>query len=532
MNNLELVIKYNKIIKIIFKVYYIVKYIAKEESVMIRPEIQEAIHAVKEADSSKFVSKLIKLTNMLMARRERSAQEVAFLVCGLNLRGSNHTVVFINTHQRESRARMLKKECLNNETDQIFEENDFTSDIHDKYKRRPRALENLCLAEFAQWWKVEIRKKSNELIEGDSNSSDEEQNYSRLSFMDSTLTHETCTYIIKRKKPAVIKTPFISHVSNPDAYYYSLILLYLLFRIENELLGNHTNSCQCYREIYNHLKPMINPEMLKRQEELRSAMDRLKLFDEIEGQETNNGNVEDEEAADENFEQDISVDIPTLPQLVDEDNMNTRIRSLNSGQRTAFNSIRNHIFNGGNEPLFYCLHGSGGTGKSYIARIVIDMINLQYNHNMVPSISKNVLVAAPTGVAAKNIKGVTCHSAFSLPIEKFKLGEYLKLKGKKLAMLRTKFTRTRWLIIDEISMISYQVLRQINLRCQEIKEVYDKHFGNLNVILMGDLLQIKPVQGTWIYKQPKDLKHEPHLWRLFEIHQLTENVRQNGNIGT
>ena len=81
-------------------------------------------------------------------------------------------------------------------------------------------------------------------------------------------------------------------------------------------------------------------------------------------------------------------------------------------------------------------------------------------------------------------------------------------------------------------MISYQVLRQINLRCQEIKEVYDKHFGNLNVILMGDLLQIKPVQGTWIYKQPKDLKHEPHLWRLFEIHQLTENVRQNGNIVT
>lgn len=78
-------------------------------------------------------------------------------------------------------------------------------------------------------------------------------------------------------------------------------------------------------------------------------------------------------------------------------------------------------------------------------------------------------------------------------------------------MLRTKFTRKRWLIIDEISMISYQVLKQINLRCQEIKEVYDKHFGNLNDKLMGDLLQIKPVQGTWIYKQPKDLKHEPYL---------------------
>lgn len=62
-----------------------------------------------------------------------------------------------------------------------------------------------------------------------------------------------------------------------------------------------------------------------------------------------------------------------------------------------------------------------------------------------------------------------------------------------------------------------------------IKEVYDKHFGNLNVILMRDLLQIKPVNGNWIYSQPKDLEHETHLWRLFTIHQLTENVRQNGN---
>lgn len=98
-----------------------------------------------------------------MNNLELNELELAFLVCGLNLRGSDHTVVFINTHQSESRARVHKKECLNNEADQIFEEHYFTSDLHDKYKRRPRALENLCLAEFSQWWKVEISKKSNEI---------------------------------------------------------------------------------------------------------------------------------------------------------------------------------------------------------------------------------------------------------------------------------------------------------------------------------------------------------------------------------
>ena len=44
-------------------------------------------------------------------------------------------------------------------------------------------------------------------------------------------------------------------------------------------------------------------------------------------------------------------------------------------------------------------------------------------------IKKHVLVAAPTGVAAKAINGRTLHNAFSLPIEKFGLGRYQSLKG-------------------------------------------------------------------------------------------------------
>lgn len=105
----------------------------------------------------------------------------------------------------------------------------------------------------------------------------------------------------------------------------------------------------------------------------------------------------------------------------------------------------------------------------------------------------------------------------------------IKLKGKKLELLRKRFAQTRWLVIDEISMISYEVLRAICLRCQEIKQVYEKPFGGLNVILMGDLMQLKPVKGHWIFKQPIEFRHETNLWRLFLTHQLTQNIRQNGN---
>lgn len=47
------------------------------------------------------------------------------------------------------------------------------------------------------------------------------------------------------------------------------------------------------------------------------------------------------------------------------------------------------------------------------------------------------MVCAPTGVAAKNIGGTTCHNAFKLPIEKFSVGSYEPLKGiTKLIQLK------------------------------------------------------------------------------------------------
>ena len=54
-------------------------------------------------------------------------------------------------------------------------------------------------------------------------------------------------------------------------------------------------------------------------------------------------------------------------------------------------------------------------------------------------------------------------------------------------------------IIDEISMISYEQFREINLRLQQLKEI-DQFFGGVNIILMGDLMQLQPVNGHWIFE--------------------------------
>ena len=53
------------------------------------------------------------------------------------------------------------------------------------------------------------------------------------------------------------------------------------------------------------------------------------------------------------------------------------------------------------------LTGAPGTGKSFIIRQFIEESESE---------GKQVLVCAPTGIAALNLNGVTMHQAFSIPI--------------------------------------------------------------------------------------------------------------------
>lgn len=160
--------------------------------------------------------------------------------------------------------------------------------------------------------------------------------------------------------------------------------------------------------------------MLLRQNELQKALDRLHLLD-IENQaESRDCDNYDDELEEHEWEQ-----IPVVE--VDEIDLRRRIEIMNKEQRAAFEILRVQIRSKSDLPFFFCLHGSGGVGKSFVARVVIDLINLEYGDNY--SISKNVVVSAPTGVAAKNISGITCHAAFSLDIEKFRASAYRKLDG-------------------------------------------------------------------------------------------------------
>ncbi|ORU93953.1 MAG: hypothetical protein A6F71_09085 [Cycloclasticus sp. symbiont of Poecilosclerida sp. M] len=138
-----------------------------------------------------------------------------------------------------------------------------------------------------------------------------------------------------------------------------------------------------------------------------------------------------------------------------------------------------------------------------------------------------MLLTAPTGIAACNIGSVTVHSAFCLPVEHKISATYVPLRAEKLKQFRIKFKDVAYVIIDEISMLSCHNFDFVHKRLCEIKDTSSDPtvlFGGLSLIVVGDLFQLKPVHGCYIFDTRKP---ESYLWHRVSI--LTTNHRQAGD---
>lgn len=118
--------------------------------------------------------------------------------------------------------------------------------------------------------------------------------------------------------------------------------------------------------------------------------------------------------------------------------------------------------------------GSAGVGKTYI---------------MKQAINYNTVVAAPTGIAALNIGGTTCHKLFGLPIGMVTEQDY-KVQSK----VRDALAYVERVIIDEIGMVRADQLDLMDWKLKKIKG-NDKPFGGVQMILVGDFLQLEPIVG-------------------------------------
>lgn len=136
-----------------------------------------------------------------------------------------------------------------------------------------------------------------------------------------------------------------------------------------------------------------------------------------------------------------------------------------------------------NENIF--LTGKAGTGKTTFLKYLKE------------NCSKNIVVAAPTGVAAINAGGVTLHSLFQLPFNPF-----LPTKNHKDELLaKIRFNKQRQqllrkmelLVIDEISMVRCDTMDAIDTILRSVRRNYTIPFGGVQLLCIGDLHQLPPV---------------------------------------
>ena len=146
------------------------------------------------------------------------------------------------------------------------------------------------------------------------------------------------------------------------------------------------------------------------------------------------------------------------------------------------------------------LTGGPGVGKSAVLKFIDIGLHDIYNKDVGEYRCRHIKVAF-TG-AACNVLGQgtgTIHSTFAVPINQ-NLEIYQQLSSEKLQQLQIRLLYLKWLIIDEISLVSNKLYNFINWRLQDIKGRQNIPFGGVNILCCGDLSQLPPVQGNWIFE--------------------------------
>ncbi|KAK3921579.1 ATP-dependent DNA helicase pfh1 [Frankliniella fusca] len=144
-----------------------------------------------------------------------------------------------------------------------------------------------------------------------------------------------------------------------------------------------------------------------------------------------------------------------------------------------------------------------GVGKSTLLKALTETATRFWTHQIENSPDDiHLILSAPTGKAAFNIQGQTIHSIFGLGFD-LKKELTSKMTCDKRNTLMYKLKKLKLMVIDEISMVSHELMQVISLRLQEIFET-SKPFGGVSMIVMGDFNQLPPVYQSPVYQPPTD----------------------------
>ena len=134
-------------------------------------------------------------------------------------------------------------------------------------------------------------------------------------------------------------------------------------------------------------------------------------------------------------------------------------------------------------PLRWALHGGPGTGKSYTLRCLRKELFIEIL-GWKPNVQFKFLTFQ--AVMADQLDGDTIHHGVGLHGR----NADANMGSARMAELKRMGVLWRRLVLDEISMVSAELISRLEMRCREIGRNSDLPWGGLNVILAGDLWQL------------------------------------------
>lgn len=158
--------------------------------------------------------------------------------------------------------------------------------------------------------------------------------------------------------------------------------------------------------------------------------------------------------------------------------------------------------------------GAAGTGKSFTLKEIVKWARARM---------LSVAVTSSTGTSAISIGGRTVHSYLGIGLaQKDAYQLYLNVK-RKFPQKVKQLQELSILIIDEVSMISAELLDKISAYLQHIRKS-PFTFGGLQVILCGDMCQLPPVNGEFCFLSD--------TWKQsnFCCVELIKQMRQEGDV--
>lgn len=161
--------------------------------------------------------------------------------------------------------------------------------------------------------------------------------------------------------------------------------------------------------------------------------------------------------------------------------------------------------------------GEAGTGKSFVINKFVD--EMQKN-------DKNILICAPTGIAALQIGGVTIHRCFHASLE--------PQIPKEIKQVPQTVKQADIIIIDEISMCRMDLFEYVARVIIKAEKITKK---KKQVIVVGDFYQLPPVTvpsdrkvlEEFYSQYDRGFAFEAESWKAFDfkVTNLVEVMRQN-----